>query len=473
MLFNSSVFAVFLVVIFILYWFVLKTIKQQNICILLASLFFYAWWDWRFVSLIIFSSLLDYFIGLRLQSVTENIKRKTLLIISLAANLGLLFTCKYFIFFVESFVALFQSIGIELQATTLSIILPLGISFYTFQTLSYTIDVYRRKFEPTSDVISFMAYITFFPQLVAGPIERAIHLLPQFYKPRYFDKTYALEGLKIMLWGFFKKIVIADGISVLIDPIFNAPENYHGGTLAIAGVLFAVQIYADFSGYSEIAIGTARLFGFSLMKNFNYPYFSTSIIEFWKRWHISLTSWFKDYIYIPLGGNRNGIYKQITYTFIVFIISGIWHGANVTFLLWGIAHALIFIPYLFIKRPLIFQSNTSIRIAINTVAILFTNCIVVLLWFLFRAQNMQDVIEIYSKIFTSDVFIQTIQIPQYIYVVICILFIVEWLGRTQNFAILTLGIHMPRAIRWTYYYILIFSILYYFKTPISYIYFQF
>ena len=471
MLFNSSVFAIFLILVFCLYWFILKNIKQQNILLLLASLFFYGWWDWRFLSLICFSSLLDFAIGLALNNTQTHSKRKLLLIISICLNIGLLFTFKYYNFFVESFLFLFHSFGVDLNVQTVSIILPLGISFYTFQTLSYTIDVYKRAFEPTKDIVAFMAFISFFPQLVAGPIERASNLLPQFFAKRIFNIQFAFEGLKIMLWGFFKKIVIADGISVIIDPIFESPELYEGGTLAIAGLLFAVQIYADFSGYSEIAIGTARLFGFRLMTNFKYPYFSSSIIEFWKRWHISLTSWFKDYIYIPLGGNRLGFSKQIINTFIVFCVSGIWHGANTTFVLWGIAHAFFFIIALLIQKynKTLFQSLSVIRIS----KILYTNCIVVLLWFLFRAESMQDVSVIFAKIFSSNITHHSLVIPTYVYIVIVVLFFVEWLGRSRDFAILAIGNIPVRSIRWAVYYVLIFTILYYFKTPLNYIYFQF
>lgn len=307
MLFNSIEFAVFLPIVFILYWFVTnRELGLQNLLIVVASYVFYGWWDWRFLSLIIFSTIVDYTIGLQLKKEEKQVKRKVLLWTSIVVNLGFLGVFKYYNFFLDSLYDLIPGLQVTLGFNTLEIILPVGISFYTFQTLSYTIDVYRRKLEPTKDFIAFSAFVSFFPQLVAGPIERATNLLPQFHKKRTFDYTKAVDGMRQILWGLFKKIVIADNCAEYANLIFNNSADYSGSTLVLGALFFAFQIYGDFSGYSDIAIGTSRLFGFDLMRNFNFPYFSRDIAEFWRRWHISLSTWFRDYLYIPLGGSRGG-----------------------------------------------------------------------------------------------------------------------------------------------------------------------
>ena len=301
MLFNSIDFAIFLPVVFLLYWFVAnKNLKVQNLLVVLASYLFYGWWDWRFLSLILFSTIVDYSIGIRLSKEDNISKRKILLRISILVNLGFLGFFKYYNFFLDNFVSAFSFFGAEINANTLNIILPVGISFYTFQTLSYTIDVFKRKLEPTKDFIAFSAFVSFFPQLVAGPIERATNLLPQFYKKRTFQYDRAIDGLRQILWGLFKKIVIADNSAQIANEIFNNSTNYSGSTLVLGAIFFSFQIYGDFSGYSDIAIGTSRLFGFNLKQNFAFPYFSRDIAEFWRRWHISLSTWFRDYLYIPL-----------------------------------------------------------------------------------------------------------------------------------------------------------------------------
>ncbi len=329
MLFNSIDFAIFLPIVFILYWFVAnKNLKLQNLLIVGASYVFYGWWDWRFLSLILFSTIVDYFVGIGLSKQEDPIKRKMLLWTSIIVNLGFLGFFKYYNFFLDNFVTAFSFFGQEINANSLNIILPVGISFYTFQTLSYSIDVYRRKLEPTKNFIIFAAFVSFFPQLVAGPIERATHLLPQFYSKRNFDYSKAVDGMRQILWGLFKKIVIADNCAKYANIIFNNSDDYSGSTLVLGALFFTFQIYCDFSGYSDIAIGTSRLFGFDLMRNFNFPYFSRDIAEFWRRWHISLSTWFRDYLYIPLGGSRGGIWMKIRNTFIIFIVSGFWHGAN-------------------------------------------------------------------------------------------------------------------------------------------------
>jgi len=329
MLFNSIDFAIFLPIVFVLYWFVInKNLKWQNAFIVVASYVFYGWWDWRFLSLITFSIVVDYFIGVFLGKEENQRKRKLLLWISICVNLGFLGFFKYYNFFVDNFVAAFSFFGMDIKAQSLNIILPVGISFYTFQALSYTIDVYKRRLEPTKDFIAFAAFVSFFPQLVAGPIERATNLLPQFYKKRTFDYSKAVDGLRQILWGLFKKVVIADNCAQFANQIFNNSADMNGSTLLLGVLFFTFQIYGDFSGYSDIAIGTARLFGFDLMRNFNFPYFSRDIAEFWRRWHISLSTWFRDYLYIPLGGSHGGTWTKIRNTFIIFIVSGFWHGAK-------------------------------------------------------------------------------------------------------------------------------------------------
>jgi D-alanyl-lipoteichoic acid acyltransferase DltB (MBOAT superfamily) len=351
MLFNSIDFAIFLPIVFMLYWFVAnKYLKLQNLLIVAASYLFYGWWDWRFLSLIIFSTVVDYSVGLGLAKAEDKTKRKALLWTSIIVNLGFLGFFKYYNFFLDNFITAFSFFGTEIKSSSLNIILPVGISFYTFQTLSYSIDVYKRKLEPTRDFIAFSAFVSFFPQLVAGPIERATHLLPQFYAKRTFQYSKAVDGMRQILWGLFKKIVIADNCSKYANLIFNNSADYTGSTLVLGVLFFTFQIYGDFSGYSDIAIGTARLFGFNLMRNFAFPYFSRDIAEFWRRWHISLSTWFRDYLYIPLGGSRGGTWMKVRNTFIIFIVSGFWHGANWTFIVWGALNAIYFLPLLLTKN---------------------------------------------------------------------------------------------------------------------------
>ncbi|MGB3151469.1 MAG: MBOAT family O-acyltransferase, partial [Maribacter sp.] len=351
MLFNSLDFAIFLPIVFLLYWFVFKdNLKQQNMLVLVSSYIFYGWWDWRFLSLILFSTLVDYLVGLKLEKEANVFKRKFFLWISIFINLGFLAFFKYYDFFLENFISAFSFFGVEISASSLNIILPVGISFYTFQTLSYTIDVYRGKLKPCNDFIAFGSFVSFFPQLVAGPIERATDLLPQFYLSRKFDYEKAVDGLRQILWGFFKKIVIADNCAEFSNLIFDNSDNYNGSTLILGALFFTFQIYCDFSGYSDIAIGTSKMFGFELKRNFAVPYFSRDIAEFWRRWHISLSKWFRDYLYIPLGGSKGGKFFQLRNTFIIFLVSGFWHGANWTFLAWGALNAIYFVPLLLLGK---------------------------------------------------------------------------------------------------------------------------
>ena len=392
MLFNSFDFLLFLPLVFILYWFVFRKLKLQNIFILIASYVFYGWWDWRFLSLILASTFVDYSIGLLLNKTDKKKKRKLLLLASLLFNLGLLGVFKYYNFFIDNWINAWSTMGITMHKSSLNIILPVGISFYTFQTLSYTIDIYRKKLKPTKDFIAFSSFVSFFPQLVAGPIERASNLLPQFYKKRVFSYDLAVSGVKLILWGLFKKVVIADNCAIYVNEIFENYQDQSGFTLALGAIYFAFQIYGDFSGYSDIAIGVARLFGFNLMRNFNYPYFSRDIAEFWRRWHISLSTWFRDYLYIPLGGSKGSKYKQIRNVFIIFLVSGFWHGANWTFIFWGGLNALLFIPLLLSNKNRknldIVAKNGWFPSGREFFQILLTFSLTTIAWIFFRAESI-------------------------------------------------------------------------------------
>tara|TARA_B100000519_G_scaffold180719_1_gene172495 strand:- start:258 stop:1688 length:1431 start_codon:yes stop_codon:yes gene_type:complete len=345
-LFNSLEFLLFLPTVFCLYWFVFqKNLRVQNLLLLISSYVFYGWWDWRFLSLIFLSTVVDYFVGLKIYDSSDKKARKSYLWISILFNLGILGFFKYFNFFIDSWIDLLGAIGYEQKSTwTLNVILPVGISFYTFQTMSYSLDIYFKKLKPTKDFISFASFVSFFPQLVAGPIERASNLLPQILNSRVFEYKQGVQGLRLILYGMFKKVVIADSLSWRVDSVFNNYQNLDGGVLLLGLIYFSFQIYCDFSGYSDIAIGTSKLFGFELMSNFKFPYFSRDIGEFWRRWHISLSTWFRDYLYIPLGGSKGGKWLSIRNIFIIFIVSGFWHGANWTFIMWGLIHAMLYIP---------------------------------------------------------------------------------------------------------------------------------
>lgn len=457
MLFNSIDFAIFLPIVFFLYWFVThKNLKLQNFLIVLASYIFYGWWDWRFLSLIIFSTLVDYTVGQKLRSEENKLKRRTLLWTSILVNIGFLGFFKYYNFFLENFVSAFTFFGAEIKANTLHIILPVGISFYTFQTLSYTIDVYKRKLEPTKDIIAFSAFVSFFPQLVAGPIERATNLLPQFYEKRSFMYTNAVNGMRQILWGLFKKIVIADNCAELANLIFNNSADYSGNTLILGAILFSFQIYGDFSGYSDIAIGTSRLFGFNLKQNFAFPYFSRDIAEFWRRWHISLSTWFRDYVYIPLGGSRGSTLKTVRNIFIIFIVSGFWHGANWTFIVWGALNAVYFMPLLLTKN----NRNHMDIVAKGKVLpgirefflIVITFGLTVFAWIFFRAENTEHAIQYITDIFAEPDMLLSLDIYwkyKKLIVLMGIFMMVEWLGREQQYAIEK--IRLPQFARWIFY----------------------
>lgn len=392
MIFNSVTFLVFFPIVFILYWVLgKKNFKTQNVLLLIASYVFYGWWDWRFLSLIAFSTVIDYTLGLKIDA--SETKRKFFLILSLVSNLGLLAVFKYFNFFIDSWVNLWALFGYELSVSTLNIILPVGISFYTFQTMSYSIDIYRKELQPTKNFIEFATFVSLFPQLVAGPIERASNLLPQIANERTWSHKRFKDGLFQILVGFFRKVVVADAIGSIIDGIYNEPDIHNASSIVMAIVLYSFQIYFDFSGYSDIAIGTAKLLGFDFKRNFNTPYFSVSITEFWRRWHMSLSTWLRDYLYIPLGGNRKGIKMQYRNLFITMLLGGLWHGSSWNFVIWGAIHGILLgvekkfklIPekYNVFKNILIFA-------------------IVSLVWVFFRALSFNDSTIIFTKLFTGS-----------------------------------------------------------------------
>lgn len=484
MLFNSIDFAIFLPIVFTIYWiFATKNLKLQNGIIVIASYIFYGWWDWRFLSLILFSTLVDYTVGLLLSNEQREKQRKALLWSSIAINIGLLGFFKYYNFFVTNFVEAFSIFGMKIQPNTLDIILPVGISFYTFQTLSYTIDIYRKQLEPTKNFMAFAAFVSFFPQLVAGPIERASHLLPQFYRLSKFDYTKAVDGLRQILWGLFKKMVIADTCAQYANLIFNHAHDYNGSALALGAVFFAFQIYGDFSGYSDIAIGTARLFGYDLKQNFAFPYFSRDIAEFWRRWHISLSTWFRDYVYIPLGGSRGSKWNQIRNVFIIFLVSGFWHGANWTFLAWGFLNALYFLPLMLLKRN---RTHTNIVAAHrrlpkvkDLIEMGITFIITTFAWIFFRAESISAAFEYIKRLFSSTLFsLPNIKDGRYMLpIVILLIFfmIMEWFGRKDLYALERIAAFLRyRFVRWGFYTLLIFLIFMFMETEETpFIYFQF
>ena len=476
MLFNSIEFLLFLPTIFILYWFVFnKNLKYQNTLILVSSYVFYGWWDYRFLSLIFLSTIVDYVIGLSISNQSSKKKQKSLLWGSVLFNLSVLGFFKYYNFFVDSWVELFSSLGYEIKSIwTLNIILPVGISFYTFQTMSYTIDIYRKKLEPTKDFISFASFVSFFPQLVAGPIERASNLLPQILKKREFQYEQVNQGLKLILWGMFKKVVIADSLAPIVDDIFSNYQDFGGGTLWLGAIYFSFQIYCDFSGYSDIAIGTSKLLGFELMSNFKFPYFSRNIGEFWRRWHISLSTWFRDYLYIPLGGSQEGKWKSIRNIFIIFLVSGFWHGANWTFIFWGLFHSILFLPtFMFNKN----RNYTSSIIAANTllpslkefINVITTFLLVTIGWVFFRSESIGDSFS-YLTSMISNINIVTHLSPKISFYIL-VLVLVDW---TQRFDERNLFVTFPKLIFKIFVIICVFLILINFKKESQqFIYFDF
>jgi D-alanyl-lipoteichoic acid acyltransferase DltB (MBOAT superfamily) len=512
MLFNSFEFLIFLPIVFLLYWFVFdyamrgckRQLLWQNLLIVVASYIFYGWWDWRFLILIAITTVLSFLSGIGIDKAPTQRGKKVVMIANILVNLGILGVYKYYDFFATQFAELF---GIESDFLLLHLILPVGISFYTFQALSYSIDVYRKQIEPTHDIVAFTAFLSFFPQLVAGPIERATNLLPQFQKKRTFDYAQAVDGMRQILWGLFKKIVVADNCAVYVDQVFGDIGAHSGSTLLLAAVLFTFQIYGDFSGYSDIAIGTAKLFGIKLMRNFNVPYFSRDIAEFWRRWHISLTTWFRDYVYIPLGGSRPEVPARlkargerlearytkviaIRNTFIIFLLSGLWHGANWTFVLWGAYHALLFVPLLVMNK------NRRYRDTVATITLpdgtmkakwlpslkevgqmLLTFALAVVGWIIFRADNVMQIVNIVFKVCSDTTLMIPFLINRLYYIPtfssILFMLVFEWGNRSREFGLAVSNIRSM----WVrdIIYMLILLIIYIFANvnETQFIYFQF
>ena len=505
MLFNSIQFAIYLPIVFLLYWFVFDRfiskskwqLRLQNAFVVVASYVFYGWWDWRFLLLIAFTSFCSWGSGMLMQraenqSVADSTgggklvdnqlvaKRKKLITTAnIVLNLLILAIFKYYDFFVTEFAQLFH---VSAEGLLLKVILPVGISFYTFQALSYSIDIYRGKIEPTKDIVAFFAFISFFPQLVAGPIERASSLLPQFLKKREFDYDIAMEGMRQILWGLFKKLLIANNCAYAVDSVFylHSRTTIPGSDLLLAAILFSFQIYADFSGYSDIAIGTAKLFGIKLSRNFNNPYFSRNVSEFWRRWHISLMSWFRDYVYIPLGGNQGSKLRTIINVFVVFLLSGMWHGANWTFIVWGLYHAVLFLPTVLMGRKS--QSDIVAKGRIlpslkEMGQMFFTFCLVLFGWILFRSESISDFVQYCEELCQMGtlracyrLFIQSDIWPKMVFIIIML--VVEWLQRDKEHGLVL--DKMKPWLRWVICFMIVLMISCFTDNEIgSFIYFQF
>ena len=476
MSFNSLEYLLFLPTVFLLYWLVFKRRNMQNLLIVVASYIFYAAWDWRCLLLITLTSLCSYASGLLV--VKDERWGRWANVANIILNVGILCVFKYLNFFGESFAQLMSVVGLSVDWVTLNIILPVGISFYTFQALSYTIDVSKRKIVPTRDFFAFIAFISFFPQLVAGPIERASNLLPQFLSSRRFDYRQAVDGMRQILWGLFKKMLVADNCAMVVNTIFSGYTEYDGATLMLGAVLFAFQIYGDFSGYSDIAIGSAKLLGINLMRNFNYPYFSRDIAEFWRRWHISLTTWFRDYVYIPLGGSRCGRWVTVRNTFIIFLISGLWHGANWTYVCWGLYHASLFFVLLLLNRNRKYTDTVAADRIMPTIKefiqMFATFLLVVVGWVIFRAENIGQAFDYIYRMF-ADFHFAVPALGRKAVVYVAILLVVEWLQRNaqHGLQLSKKGLFAYRAVRWGVYYTLVLLILFLAGVETDFIYFQF
>lgn len=445
--------------------------------LLVASYYFYSCWDWRFLFLLMFSTLLDFFTGIKMQD-SKGGRKKFWFWLSVIINLGFLGVFKYYNFFAQSFADLLGGFGVEIHPGTLDIILPVGISFYTFHGLSYVIDIYKERIPAERNFVEYAVFVSFFPLLVAGPIERATHLLPQIQRERAFDYSRAKDGMRQILWGLFKKMVIADNCADLANQIFADPSAQSGSSLLLGAIFFTFQIYGDFSGYSDIALGTARLFGIELLRNFAFPYFSRDIAEFWRRWHISLSSWFRDYLYIPLGGSKGGKWMQVRNTFIIFLVSGFWHGANWTFIAWGFIHALYFIPLLLINRnrhnmEIVAQGKwlPSFR---ELISMGITFGLVVIGWIFFRAADLSHAFEYLYYMFQSSLISIPSVIPYHIVLLVVLMVFIEWLGREGKYALEHIEKRLNRSMRWGVYFTILFLIGMYLKTEETpFIYFQF
>lgn len=476
MLFNSIAFLVFLFLVYFTYWGIdamskKATLKKQNLLLLFSSYIFYSFWSLPFCFLLIFSTLLDYFSALQIEKSEKSSHKKIWFWISIGMNLLFLGYFKYANFFIDNALELGSFLGISIPIKTLEIILPIGISFYTFHGLSYVIDVYKGKIQTEKQFIDYALFVCFFPLLVAGPIERANHLLPQIKQKRTFERSYSILGLQQMLWGFVKKIVIADNFAPYVTYIFDHHTELNSLTLIAGALFFAFQIYGDFSGYTDIALGTAKLFGFELFTNFSYPYFSKNISEFWKRWHISLTSWFRDYLYIPLGGSKKGLYRTIINTFIVFLVSGFWHGASWNFVFWGFLNALFILPFNISKKPFLPEGKFW-----NFLSILFTFSVTSFCWIFFRSASVESAFLYVSEIIGGghSLELQLTGRMKLLEVLVFLVFFlwIEWRGK--NFACPLQQVNpYKKVFKWGFYYVLIFLIAYFYRGNESFIYFQF
>ena len=476
MLFNSIGFALFLPTVFILYWFVAgNNLKKQNILLLAASYFFYGCWDYRFLFLLLFSTALDFFTGIRIDRAAKPSARKAWLLLSVCINLGLLGFFKYYNFFIGNFASLLQHAGYTGNLWTLNIILPVGISFYTFHGLSYVFDIYHKKISPTLRFIDYAVFVGFFPLLIAGPIERATHLLPQVQSPRRFDRAKAVDALRQILWGLFKKMVIADGCAVYVNMMFRDPGYFPGSALLFGAVLFAFQIYADFSGYSDIALGAGRLLGFDLLRNFHYPFFSANITEFWRRWHISLSTWFRDYLFTPLAIScRNwGRFSVVFSLFVTFTICGLWHGPKWTCIVFGMLHGLAIIAEFLSKKGRKKIAGVIPAFIYKSISVLLTFSFVCITWIFFRSDSMEQAFFYISHLFSRSLFHSPGILPTTMFIIIALFMMLEWMGRDQEYAIAGLGLTWPKPLRWAFYYCLIIAIYSVAPKTQQFIYFQF
>ena len=484
MLFNSIEYFIYLPSVFLLYWLVFERfirkskyqLDLQNAFVVVASYVFYGWWDWRFLLLIAFTSFCSWGSGILIGKQVWRDCARFWMWINVALNIGILCLFKYYDFFVTEFARLFH---LDPEGVLLNVMLPVGISFYTFQALSYTIDVYRGKMQPTDDILAFFAFISFFPQLVAGPIERATNLLPQFLQKRKLDYGTAVSGLKLILWGLFKKIVVADNCAVYVDEVFATYTQQRGSTLLLAAIFFSIQIYGDFSGYSDIAIGTAKLFGIQLMRNFNMPYFSRDIAEFWRRWHISLTTWFRDYVYIPLGGSYGSDWTVIRNTLVIFLLSGFWHGANWTFIVWGAYHAMLFLPLILLGKNRRFTNQVAEGRTLPTLKetgqMLLTFCLALMGWIIFRSESIGQAWEylcrMCDKSFWSVPWLYSTTYILPMPVLLLLFFVIEWVGRTEDCPIN--WSFLPRVGRWLAYLTIVILLFAFGTASETFIYFQF
>lgn len=478
MLFNSYSFLVFLPIVFCLYWFVFnRRLKWQNILILLASYVFYGWWSEKFLVLLIGSTMLDYFYGFGVAS-SSKWRSRLFLWLSILNNLGILGLFKYYNFFAEQFQHAFAVVGIHTDPVFLHIALPVGLSFYTFHGMSYVFDIYRGVRKPVTNFVDYAVFVSFFPLLVAGPIERANHLLPQVQSKRIFNYAQAVAGCRLILWGLFKKVVVADSLAITADHLFNHYQQYNAFSLLIGAVAFSFQIYGDFSGYSDIALGTAKLFGFELLSNFRFPYFSRDMAEFWRRWHISLSSWFKDYLYIPLGGSREGRARAVLNTFIIFLVSGFWHGASWNFITWGFIHACGFLPLLLLNKNRKHLSDSvapsrNLPTAKELFQMLFTFAFVTLAWVFFRAERIASAWGYLKQIFISAIMdpVQFLRLPHglsaFLYIVPLV--IIDWHFRFNERELRFKNSFYKNA----FYIILGLLVFFFFGKRSSFIYFQF